>query len=289
MDLSTLPRLGIGISTEPGSAAAGGVDAVRLVEEHPETIDFLEYGGDLARGLDEHVRRWAASGRPTTYHFLDLNLAERGDADPVWTAITRARADEIGAAWLCGDGGLWHFGPRARGHEILAPPILTAESADEMAEALGEAMERLGRPVLPENPPAVAYVGELHVLDYFARVVSRADAGMLLDCAHLAIFQRMRGLPALAGLDGFPLERVIELHVAGGTPGEADGFAWVDDSHVPELLPETREIVEWIVPRAPALRAIVFECEKNPVEACLPGFAWLRHLWDAHVGRGGRA
>lgn len=281
MDLSPLPTLGIGISTEPGSAAAGGVDAVRLAAEHPGTIDFLEYGGDLARGLDEHVRRWAGAGLPTTYHFLDLNLAERGDADAVWAAITRARADEIGAAWLCGDGGLWHFGPRARGHEILAPPVLTPESADEMADALGEAMERLGRPVLPENPPAAAYVGELHVLDYFARVVERAGAGMLLDCAHLAIFQRARGLAALTGLDGFPLERVIELHVAGGTPASAGGFSWVEDSHVPELLPETRAIVEWIVPRAPALRAIVFECEKNPVEACLPGFAWLRALWDA--------
>src|SRR5437773_3305052 len=30
---------------------------------------------------------------------------------------TAARARETGAAWLCGDGGLWHVGARERGHE----------------------------------------------------------------------------------------------------------------------------------------------------------------------------
>ena len=69
---------------------------------------------------------------------------------------------------------------------------------------------------LPENPPARRVLGELHILDYFARVADRSGCGLLLDCAHLAIFQRMRGLPPLSGLDGFPLDRVVELHVAGG-------------------------------------------------------------------------
>jgi uncharacterized protein (UPF0276 family) len=279
--VTSLPTLGIGISTEPGSAEAGGIDAVRLREAHPGAVGFLEYGADLARGLDGHVREWAGRGWPTTYHFLDLNLEERGDADEAWVAHTVARAREIGAAWLCGDGGLWHFGPRDRGHEVLMPPVLCAESADEMARAVVEVEARTGFVVLPENPPGVLFLGDLHVLDYFARVADRAEAGLLLDCAHLAIFQRLRGLPALAGLDGFPLERVIELHVAGGTPGGVDGYAVVEDSHVPELLPETRAIVEYVLPRAKNLRAVVFECEKNPVEACLPGFEWLQTLWAA--------
>ena len=55
--LARLPRLGIGISAEPDSARTG-IDAPRLREAEPGLIDFLEYGTDLARGLDEHVRRW---------------------------------------------------------------------------------------------------------------------------------------------------------------------------------------------------------------------------------------
>src|SRR5262245_686219 len=191
MSWRNLPRLGVGISTEPGSAAAGGVDAVRLREEFTELVHFLEYGTDLARGLDEHVRRWAALGLPTTYHFLDVNLAEREDADEVWIARTVAAARTVGARWLCGDGGFWHFGPRERGHELLLPPILGKESADEMAESIARIEARSGMVVLPENPPAVLYVGELDILEYFARVSERADCGLLLDCAHLAMFQRL--------------------------------------------------------------------------------------------------
>src|SRR5690606_11402075 len=121
-----------------------------------------------------------------------------------------------GAAWLCGDGGLWHVGPRDRGHETLLPPILSRDSAAEMAEAIQRVEQATGLACLPENPPAVIYLGDLHILDYFALVAERSGGGLLVDCAHLAIFQRMRGHEPLTALDGFPLDRVVELHVAGG-------------------------------------------------------------------------
>jgi uncharacterized protein (UPF0276 family) len=114
-------------------------------------------------------------------------------------------------------------------------------------------------------------------------VSERADCGLLLDCAHLAMFQRIRGLPALAALDGFPLDRVVELHVAGGTPAEVDGYRVVEDSHVPEPLPETWAILEHVVPRAPNLRAIVYECEKNAAEECVANFQRLNALFPAQV------
>src|SRR5947207_602801 len=121
--LDSLPFLGLGISAEFDSSRKG-IDAVALREERPELVQFLEYGADLDRGLDEHVRRWAARGWPTTYHFLDVNLDERADVDDAWLTETAALAREIGAAWLCGDAGQWHFGPRDRGQQILLPPVL---------------------------------------------------------------------------------------------------------------------------------------------------------------------
>jgi uncharacterized protein (UPF0276 family) len=279
-ELAALPRLGVGISSEPGGAAAGGIDAVALREREPELVHFLEYGTDLVRGIDEHARRWAASGQPTTYHFLDVNLAELEDIDDVWLARTTARAREIGARWLCGDGGLWHLGRRERGHELLLPPILCQESADEMAEAVARVQAVMQLAVLPENPPSAIYVGDLHLLDYFARVSDRAGCGLLLDCAHLAMFQRLGGHEPLDALDGFPLDRVVELHVAGGTPATVAGYGYVEDSHVPEPLAETWQIVEHVVSRAPNLRAIVYECEKNPIEECLPTFRRLNAMFS---------
>lgn len=276
--LSDLPRLGVGISAEPGSAVHG-IDATVFAAEHPSLVRFLEYGTDLARGLDDHVRRWAAAGRPTTYHFLDLNLEDPDDADDDWLRATAAAAHAIGAAWLCGDAGLWHFGARDRGHQLLLPPILTRDSADACAESIARIEAATGLRLLPENPPGAFYVGELHILDYFARVADKSGGGLLLDCAHLAMFQRLRGLPPLTGLDGFPLDRVVELHVAGGTPIDVDGLALVDDTHSPEPLAETWQIVEHVIPRCPALKAIVFECEKNSPSEVVVGFERLHRMW----------
>ncbi|HMV84317.1 MAG TPA: DUF692 family protein [Blastocatellia bacterium] len=276
--IKALPRLGVGLSGE-FNIAAKGIDAGWMKANHAELIHFYEYGGDLERGLDDTVRRWAAAGLPTTYHFLDINLEEKQDLDTHWLTQTKALAEEINAAWLCGDAGRWHFGLRERGHGMLMPPILCRESALETAESIQCIEAETGLACVPENPPSVIYVGELHMLDYFALVADRADCGVLLDCAHLAIFQQTRGLSPLAGLDAFPLERVVEMHVAGGSYADLDGFAYIEDNHSPEPLAETWEILEYVLPRATNLKAIVFECERNTPEECLDVFARLNSLF----------
>jgi uncharacterized protein len=274
---AALPRLGLGISTEYG-AAATGLDPVALRRAHPELVQFLEVGVDLERGIDDVARAWCAEGWPTTHHFLDANLEESESLSEAWLAGVRAQARELGAAWLCGDAGLWHLGPRDRGHGVLAPPILCAESARAMAANVRRMREVTRFEVLPENPPAHLYLGDLHLLDYFARVADGADCGLLLDVAHLAIYQRATGRAPLDGLDGFPLERVLEIHVAGGSEFAHGGSSFVDDDHGPTPLDDTWAIFAHVLPRAPRLRALVFECERNPAEAVLPTF---RRLADA--------
>jgi len=269
-----LPRLGLGISTEFG-AAKTGLDPVALRRAHSGLVEFLEIGVDLERGVDDTARAWCAAGWPTTYHFLDGNLEERESLSEEWLAAVGGLARELGAAWLCGDAGLWHLGPRDRGHGVLAPPILCAESAAEMAENVRRMRESVGLEVLPENPPAHLYLGDLHLLDYFARVADGADCGLLLDVAHLAIYQRAAGHSPLDGLDGFPLERVLEVHVAGGSEFLHGGRRFVDDGHGPTPIGDTWTILAHVLPRAARLRALVFECERNAEAEVVPTFERL--------------
>jgi uncharacterized protein (UPF0276 family) len=271
--VEALPVLGLGVSTEYGAAIApGALDLRALRREHPGFARFLEVGVETCKGLDAHTDEWVAEGRPTTYHFLDVNLDDPEDFTPEWLDEVRAVVARIHPAWLCGDAGLWHFGRRQPGTMLLLPPILTDESANEQATGITRLRAEIGLEVLPENPPGHVFVGDLHLLDFFARVCDRADTGLLLDCAHLTIYQRFKGLPPLTGLDAFPLERVVELHVAGGREASVDGYAFVEDDHTPNVLPDTWEILEYVVPRAPNLRAVIFECERNPLSECLPGF-----------------
>lgn len=277
-----LPRLGVGLSGE-FNIAAKGIDVCWMKERYSELVHFYEYGADLERGLDDTVMRWAAAGLPVTYHFLDINLEERIDLDRNWITRTKGLAKEINAAWLCGDAGRWHFGRRERGHGLLLPPILCRESALETAESILRIEAEFGMFCLPENPPAVIYLGDMHILDYFALVAEQADCGVLLDCAHLAIFQQTRNLAPLAGLDNFPLDRVVEMHVAGGGYASIDGYPYIEDNHSPEPLPATWEILEYVVPRAKNLKAVVFECERNTPEECLTVFERLNQTFPLEI------
>ena len=275
-----LPRLGLGVSTEYGAGDTdGALDVAALHAQRPDYAQFLELGVELAKGLDRHGAAWVAAGRPTTYHFLDVNLDEEADLEGPWLDGVTALAREVGAAWLCGDAGWWHFGPRDRNHMLLLPPVLSRAAAAEAAAGIVRLREATGLEVLPENPPGQVFVGDLDLLTYFAEVSARADCGLLLDCAHLAIYQRVMGRAPLDGLDDFPLDRVVEVHVAGGSERTVDGYAFVDDDHVPAVLPATWDIFAHVAARAPNLRAVVFECERNPVAACLEGFARLAELW----------
>ncbi|MBX7219107.1 MAG: DUF692 domain-containing protein [Blastocatellia bacterium] len=276
----SIPRLGVGLSGEYGSSAKG-IDPNWLKENHPEIIHFFEFGGDIDRGLDEYVRKWVSQGLPTTYHFLDVNLEEAIDLDAYWLDKTLEMAQEINAAWLCGDAGRWHFGPRERGHHMLMPPILCRESALETIETIRRLQAESRMLCVPENPPSVMFLGDMHMLDYFALVTEGADCGMLLDCAHLSIFQHSRGLEPLTGLADFPLERVVEIHVAGGAPAEVEGFGYLDDTHSPEPVEATWQILDFVLPRAKNLKAIVYECEHNLPEACLQNFEKLNRLFPA--------
>ena len=65
----------------------------------------------------------------------------------------------------------------------------------------------------------------MHVLDFMARLHARTGLPLLFDLGHLFSHQLSAGLPLEAGLDGFPLDQVIEIHLAGGVVTRAAGRA----------------------------------------------------------------
>jgi hypothetical protein len=124
--------------------------------------------------------------------------------------------------------------------------VLCRESALGTADNIrrNRGVDRIA--VLPENPPSVVYLGPLHILDYFAAVSERAGC-VAARCAHLAIFQHLRGLPPYRA-DGSARQGRGDAH-AGGTLKGRRWFAYVDDSHSPEPISETWEIFEYVVRR----------------------------------------
>lgn len=282
--VKALPALGLGLSTEYGAMRSeGALDLFEARAQLPHCARLLELGVEVDKGLDEDALKWIAEGGATTYHFLDINLHEPQDFNEVWLARVRALIAEASPAWLCGDAGLWHVGPRAQGHMLLLPPLLTRDAAYALADGIIRLREETGLEVLPENPPGHVFVGPMHLLDFFALVCERADTGMLLDLAHLSIFQQARGHTPTTALDGFPLERVVEVHMAGGQWRSLEGLSLIEDAHTPTILPETWEALECAGPQMSELRAVVFECERNPLRDCAPELERLHKRLSALI------
>lgn len=284
-----LPWLGLGVSTEFGAGSQpGALDLRALRKQFPQFAGFLEVGVEADKGIDRHAEAWVKAGGRTTYHFLDLNLDEPEDFDSRWLDQVRVICRELKPAWICGDAGLWHAGKRDRGQMLLLPPVLTESSASAFAAGIVRLREETGFEVLPENPPGVAFVGDLSLLEFFARVCERADTGMLLDCAHLAIYQASTGRSALDGLSDFPIERVVEIHVAGAVERRMGEFTWIEDEHSVHVRPETWRIADAVLSGATNLRAVVFECERNLLPTVLPGFSRLAGMIQATESVRGR-
>ena len=91
--------------------------------------------------------------------------------------------------------------------------------------------------------------------DFVAEVAEAADCGILLDL-HNVLCNARNGRQSLeAFCDAIPLDRVWEIHLAGGVSER--GF-WLD-AHSGLVEPVLMDLVADLVPRLPALGAIIFE------------------------------
>jgi uncharacterized protein (UPF0276 family) len=80
-----------------------------------------------------------------------------------------------------------------------------------------------------------------------------------------------------------PLERVVEVHVAGGD--EAEGFLL--DSHSGAVPEPVWALLEWLMPRAPNLAGVVFEVLETHfprvgLDLMRRELGRLREMWTLH-------
>jgi len=99
--------------------------------------------------------------------------------------------------------------------------------------------DRLGRPLLLENVSSyVQYrASTLTEWEFLREVVTRADAGILLDLNNVYVSAENHGFSALEYLRALPRERVRQIHLAGHS--DAGGYLF-DDHGSPVSAPVWR-------------------------------------------------
>ncbi len=278
----SLPWMGLGLGSNLSRSDVP--QPYRLLDAHAGAFDYVEYSAPLglyqarrvASMFDDMWSRRAAT--PVLFHPVHLNLwgPELESAAALVALDAHARA--VGSPWVGNDVAWWHSaGEPFAGYFYVAPPM-TRGALDQCVRHAAHVQSALSVPLLLENPTVIAARGEMHVLDFMAALHARTGLGLILDVGHLLSHQLSRGLPATAGLDGFPFDAVFEIHVAGGVIVRRDGRAFYADDHPQPIRDEVWSLLEAVLPRCRRLRALTYEGDGHPEWLAVRNLSRLRAM-----------
>jgi len=285
-----LPFLGLGLSSNLDPSVEPDPWALHAVE--PGLFEVVEYSAPLSlaeAGRDAGLFPTLLAARdrlPVLFHPVHLNLAgpELEPAERLSDLAAHVRA--VGSAWVGNDVAWWHVGGTALPGYLYLPPPFNAAGLDVAAAHALHVAAALPVPLALENPVVVRREGQLHVLDFMGQLHARTGCPLVLDVGHLVAAQLASGLPLETGLDGFPFEAVIEVHVAGAViTRTAGGRGIYMDDHGQPLRSEVLGLLAEVLPRCRSLRALVFEGDGHGPGAARRTLATLRTLLEPVASR----
>ncbi|MCA9645056.1 MAG: DUF692 domain-containing protein [Myxococcales bacterium] len=205
---------------------------------------------------ENHMRRggyfpWALSKvrerYPLVTHGLTLSLGAVDEPPADYLNELRQEIERMGSPWHSDHLCFSTAGPLVL-HDLL-PLRLCKHTADRAAERLMRVQDALGVPMAFENISWYAHPGapELPETEFINRVLERSDAWMLLDVNNVYVNAQNHGFDPYAFIAELPLDRVIQLHVAGHTELE-DGMLL--DTHGAPIIDPVYELLEWTLERS---------------------------------------
>ena len=156
----------------------------------------------------------------------------------------------------------------------LLPPVQSPEGVAAAVRHITAYQRLYDRPFLVETPTNYLQPvpGDLSDGEYVAAIAEGADCGIVLDLHNIWTNARNGRQPVADFLAAVPLERVWEVHLAGGF--EANGYYL--DAHVGPIDPELLELAAHVLPRLPSVRAVIYEAV--PVSLAAQGVEGLRKV-----------
>jgi len=213
---------GVGLRTDhfpqvTAGAARGRVDFFEVISEN-----FMVPGGRPLAVL-EQVRR----DFPVLLHGVSLSIGASDRLNIPYLKKLRELADRFSPAWVS-DHLCWGSAGGNYAHDLLPLPF-SEEALALVVARVGRVQDLLGRQILLENVSSyLTFRGpQLSEWEFLAAVAERADCGILLDVNNIYVSARNHGFSAQAYLEGIPVDRVGQIHLAG----HQDRGSYLFDSH----------------------------------------------------------
>ncbi len=274
---AALPTLGIGASLSLSSAP----DPVSLVKAKGGP-SFVEYASlvDVDAIIDE-IDRIRATGTPVLYHPSYINFCGSYPNSTTWLAETARHIATVGSAWFAQDVAYCFWATGAAYSTSLGyfiPPVFNQASLAKAIARVKEVQSIVPVPVAVEPPPLTFFAGSMPLFAFFGELAAQTDCAILLDMGHLVSYEMASGHKVADAIDQLPVERVIEIHIAGGRLQETvDGPIYVD-AHECTILEQTWQMLAAMLPVLPNVKAVCYECEGVQKSRVLPTLQRIRTL-----------
>lgn len=234
-----VPNLGIGVGLRP-------VHFPEIFSQWP-TIDWFEVisenylgvSGLPIRNLERILERY-----PVVLHGVSLSIGGPNPLDFDYLNRLKALARKTKTPWIS-DHLCWGRLAGAHYHDLLPLPF-RRDVADYVAERARIVQDFLEVPFALEN--VSSYMGyqsdELTEWEFYASVVEKADIAMMLDVNNIYVSSRNHGFAPKDYYSRLPLERVIQVHLAG----HSDYGAYCLDTHDAAVCDEVWKIYAEVYP-----------------------------------------
>ncbi|HEU4684271.1 MAG TPA: DUF692 family protein [Nitrospira sp.] len=295
--IAAIPALGLGLSVDVYSPNLFDLMAeLRRCGLSPGYLEIFKASANAMRTVRRRM-----PDVPLTYHGEGLWVTQpdfsRASflADDLDQAATHLSI--LGSHWLNHECAAKQMAGYSFGTYL--PPVYTEASArivaDNVALVQRQLDDRWGSGDAPlfllEMAPLTYFgVGTIGAPQFFCLVTDRVACGLVLDIGHLWTLYRYTAAKEAGPLaefvrqflDAFPLERVVEIHVAGLAERpcrEADGRhdvppAWIDD-HAAPIPPVLWQMLEQVLaqPRLQHLRAVALEVDTKSIGQIVDEFS----------------
>lgn len=260
---------------------AARIRAIPFFEVSPE--NYMRRGGYYPAALNRVRGRW-----PLLTHGLAMSLGSTDPFDASYMRNLRAFLDRATPPFH--SDHLCFCGVDGRALHDLLPLPLTPAAAVHAAARVREAQDRLERPIAVENithylVPGHALIAEAELI---SEVLERAPCGLLLDVNNVYVNAQNYGFDPITFLESLPLDRVVQVHVAGHERADEDDV--ILDSHGAAMIDPVLSLLTWVIERTGPL-PVILERDNNvpPIEDLLRELDLARGAYErglsAHEAR----
>ncbi len=185
------------------------VEFVEVISEN-----FMVAGGRPLRTLDAVRERY-----PVAMHGVSMSVGSADGLNIDYLRRLKNLADRVRPLWVS-DHLCWTGVEGFNSHDLLPLPF-TEEALEVVCSNVMRAQDVLERPLVLEN--ASTYLtfsdDQMSEHEFISQVCARTGCLLLLDVNNIYVSGTNHGFDPKAYLAGIPVDRVVQMHLAGHSAG----------------------------------------------------------------------